>query len=228
MGTNGGWPQRPLHAAVREDLHRSRRPAQDVILSLAAAPDGDLWIGTPDGLNRIRNGRIDAYTSADGLPDDFIRSLLVDADGSVWIGTRHGLTHWSGPAANLGRNRDLYPRQRLGQRSGRRHGARRRTAISGWPRWLGFTRITPGGIANFTTANGLSSERRHGALSPAPTVLCLSVPKIAAGASGMVSASSLPAQTHQPPATSTPFSTTHAATSGLPPPTVWPVAIAPP
>jgi ligand-binding sensor domain-containing protein len=31
----------------------------DVILSLAAAPNGDLWVGTPDGLNRIRGGRID-------------------------------------------------------------------------------------------------------------------------------------------------------------------------
>ncbi len=68
----------------------------DVILSLAAAPNGDLWVGTPDGLNRIRGSAVDAYTSADGLPDDFIRSLLVDADGSLWIGTRRGLTHWIG------------------------------------------------------------------------------------------------------------------------------------
>ena len=68
----------------------------DVILSLAAAPNGDLWVGTPDGLNRIRGGTVDAFTSADGLPDDFIRSLLADADGSLWIGTRRGLTHWTG------------------------------------------------------------------------------------------------------------------------------------
>jgi ligand-binding sensor domain-containing protein len=62
----------------------------DVILSSAAAPNGDLWAGTPDGLNRIRAGKIDSFTSADGLPDDFIRSLLADADGSLWIGTRRG------------------------------------------------------------------------------------------------------------------------------------------
>ncbi len=67
----------------------------DVILSLAAAPNGDLWVGTPDGLNRIRGGSVASFTSADGLPDDFIRSLLVDADGSLWIGTRRGLTHWT-------------------------------------------------------------------------------------------------------------------------------------
>jgi len=71
----------------------------DVILSLAAAPNGDLWVGTPDGLNRIRGSAVDAFTSADGLPDDFIRSLLVDGDGSLWIGTRRGLTHWTDPGA---------------------------------------------------------------------------------------------------------------------------------
>ena len=68
--------------------------SSDVILSLAAAPNGDLWVGTPDGLNRIRKGVVTSFTSADGLPDDFIRSLLVDADGSLWIGTRRGLAHW--------------------------------------------------------------------------------------------------------------------------------------
>ena len=66
-----------------------------MILSLAAAPNGDLWVGTPDGLNRIHNGVVTSFTSADGLPDDFIRSLLVDADGSLWIGTRRGLAHWN-------------------------------------------------------------------------------------------------------------------------------------
>ena len=69
----------------------------DVILSLAAAKDGSLWVGTPDGLNRIRAGHVDGFTSADGLPDDFIRSLLADADGSLWIGTRRGLAHWKRP-----------------------------------------------------------------------------------------------------------------------------------
>jgi ligand-binding sensor domain-containing protein len=47
--------------------------ASNVILSLAAAPNGDLWVGTPDGLNRIRMAAsVDVFTSADGLPDDFM------------------------------------------------------------------------------------------------------------------------------------------------------------
>jgi ligand-binding sensor domain-containing protein len=68
--------------------------ASDVILSLAAGPQGDVWVGTPDGLNRIHGNSVATFTSIDGLPDDFIRSLLIDGDGSLWISTRRGLTHW--------------------------------------------------------------------------------------------------------------------------------------
>ena len=114
----------PAHGAIRTYTVREGL-ASNVILSLAAAPDGDLWVGTPDGLNRIRKGRIDTYTSADGLPDDFIRSLLVDSDGSLWIGTRHGLAHWMhepGAQAQM----KIYTRaRRIGQRPGGCHGARR-------------------------------------------------------------------------------------------------------
>jgi ligand-binding sensor domain-containing protein/signal transduction histidine kinase len=97
--------------------------SSNVILSLAGGAGGDLWIGTPNGLNllhrqtagpstALRAGptasrgrrddkfvskkepvRIERFTSADGLPDDFIRSLYSDRDGSLWIGTRHGLAH---------------------------------------------------------------------------------------------------------------------------------------
>jgi ligand-binding sensor domain-containing protein/signal transduction histidine kinase len=77
--------------------------SSNVILSLASGTGRDLWIGTPDGLNRLhpgpadRNGRekvrVQRFTSADGLADDFIRSLYTDRDGSLWIGTRHGLSH---------------------------------------------------------------------------------------------------------------------------------------
>ena len=67
-----------------------------VILSLAPGIHGDMWAGTPDGLNHVEHGSVHRYTSANGLPDDFIRSLLVSHDGSVWLGTRSGLAHLQG------------------------------------------------------------------------------------------------------------------------------------
>ena len=65
-----------------------------IILALAPGLHGDVWAGTPDGLNHIESdGKVTRYTSSDGLPDDLVRSLAVAHDGSVWIGTRHGLAH---------------------------------------------------------------------------------------------------------------------------------------
>ena len=128
----------------------------DVILSLAAAPNGDIWVGTPDGLNRIRRGVVASFTSADGLPDDFIRSLLPDADGSLWIGTRRGLTHWfdTGSGARM-----LTYTQANGLGSDLVGAMDRDAQGSLWVATLaGLSRIVNGKIENFTTANGLSSN----------------------------------------------------------------------
>jgi signal transduction histidine kinase/ligand-binding sensor domain-containing protein len=135
----------------------------DLILSLAAAANGDVWVGTPDGLNRISGnkplGKVDAFTSADGLPDDFIRSLLADSDGSLWIGTRRGLAHWMN--ASLHGEKPQF--EILTQANGLASdtvGAMARDA--GGDLWIatfgGLSRLHGGRISNYTTANGLSSN----------------------------------------------------------------------
>ena len=132
----------------------------DVILSLAAAPNGDVWVGTPDGLNRIRGSKVEAFTSADGLPDDFIRSLLADADGSLWIGTRRGLTHWTGLKAGAisgGRMETYTQSNGLGNDL---VGAMARDAHGDlWVATLaGLSRLHEGKIEIFSTRDGLLSN----------------------------------------------------------------------
>jgi ligand-binding sensor domain-containing protein len=132
--------------------------ASNVILSLAAAANGDLWVGTPDGLNRIRAGRVQTYTSADGLPDDFIRSLLADADGSLWIGTRRGLAHWTNAAGESAPHIEIVTHaQGLGSDL---VGAMTRDARGDlWVATLnGLSRLRNDKVMNFTTADGLSSN----------------------------------------------------------------------
>ncbi len=101
--------ERSIWVGTRDDGVRERRngvwqpaltaPAltSAVVLCMAPAAGGGVWVGTPDGLNLIgADGRAAAVvrmTSADGLPDDTVRSLAADTDGSVWAGTRHGLAH---------------------------------------------------------------------------------------------------------------------------------------
>jgi ligand-binding sensor domain-containing protein/signal transduction histidine kinase len=169
VGTSGGG----LNALPPDDGSSSGSRAysvrdvllSDVILSLAPAPNGDLWVGTPDGLNRIRNGAVDAFTSSDGLPDDFIRSLLVDSDGSLWIGTRRGLTHWTNPGASNG----AAGLQATGTMETFTHANGLGSDLVGavardghddlWvATFAGLSRMRAGRIENYTTANGLSSS----------------------------------------------------------------------
>jgi len=164
VGTNGSGLNAMRRSADGKDFVKSYTVSNgllsDVILSLAAAPNGDVWVGTPDGLNRIHAGKIDAFTSADGLPDDFIRSMLADADGSLWIGTRRGLTHWMGlkSGATFGGRMETFT-QANGLGSDLVGAMARDLKGDLWVATLaGLSRLSAGKIANFTIANELSSN----------------------------------------------------------------------
>lgn len=58
------------------------------------ARNGDVWVGTVAGLNRISGDMLTAFTMSHGLTHDDVQALLEDDDGSVWIGTRRGLNRW--------------------------------------------------------------------------------------------------------------------------------------
>lgn len=163
VGTNGGGlnavrrnvatPGMATTYAVHDVL------LSDVILSLAAGKNGEVWVGTPDGLNRIRGSAVDAFTVADGLPDDFIRSLLMDADGSLWIGTRRGLAHWTFGAGGRATAKEETLTTANGLGSDLVGAMARDSHGSLWIATLaGLSRLKNGKITNYTTANGLSSN----------------------------------------------------------------------
>ncbi|HUB29515.1 MAG TPA: two-component regulator propeller domain-containing protein [Terracidiphilus sp.] len=162
VGTNGGGlnvirrgegPGSMTIHAVRDAL------LSDVILSLAAGRGSELWVGTPDGLNRIRGSAVDAFTSADGLPDDFIRSLLLDADGSLWIGTRRGLAHWEFSGSNESAGKKEIYTEANGLGSDLVGAMARDSQGNLWIATLtGLSRLKGGKITNYTTADGLSSN----------------------------------------------------------------------
>ncbi len=54
--------------------------------------DGNLWIATGKGLNRLRaDGRIDSFTMPNALPNDAVRGICQDRGGQIWIGSNNGL-----------------------------------------------------------------------------------------------------------------------------------------
>lgn len=66
--------------------------------AFAVAVDGDrVWIGTDAGLVRLEDGKMETFTTEDGLAHDVVLNLKVDqATGDLWIATVAGLTRYSG------------------------------------------------------------------------------------------------------------------------------------
>jgi diguanylate cyclase (GGDEF)-like protein/PAS domain S-box-containing protein len=71
-------------------------------VTIRGASDGTLYIGTVDGgVIRMRGGRIDVITDANGLPSNNITMLQEARDGSLWIGTGAGLARLSGNTVSI-------------------------------------------------------------------------------------------------------------------------------
>lgn len=67
--------------------------SSNFVTSLAAEPDGTLWLSTADaGLNRFKDGRITQYRLAQGLYDETIFRVLSDGRGGVWMTSNRGLS----------------------------------------------------------------------------------------------------------------------------------------
>src|SRR5258707_9781160 len=50
-----------------------------------------LWIGTSKGLYRLSGGRVDHFSSADGLSGNLVNTLYEDREGNVWVATSKGI-----------------------------------------------------------------------------------------------------------------------------------------
>ncbi|HZD47569.1 MAG TPA: two-component regulator propeller domain-containing protein [Silvibacterium sp.] len=151
LGTSGGGLDRREKDGFSV-LTTANGLSSNVVLSIASDANGNLWLGTPDGLDRLRDGKVTAFTSADGLADDFVRSLYFDKQGSLWIGTRRGLSQlkkgkFTTYSALDGLGSDL-----VGSMLQSRDG-------SLWICTLGgLTHLQNGRFTNFTEKNGLSNR----------------------------------------------------------------------
>ena len=60
--------------------------------------ENTLWVGTSDGLSRLKDGKFTSYTALtrtyttqEGLSSNIVLTLLADASGNLWVGTPNGL-----------------------------------------------------------------------------------------------------------------------------------------
>ena len=73
---------------------------QDTIRAIAQTTDGNLWLGTDEGLARFDGYEFAVFNKDNGdLPSNSIAALAAAPDGGLWIGTSNGLT-LQGPAVS--------------------------------------------------------------------------------------------------------------------------------
>lgn len=66
LGTADGLPSAPLH-------------------TLYADRHGTVWVGTAEGLSRIRGRQIDTFTQANGLPGRYVSAIVEDDFDHLWF-----------------------------------------------------------------------------------------------------------------------------------------------
>ncbi|MBS1811638.1 MAG: response regulator [Acidobacteria bacterium] len=77
-------------------LKNSQAYASDeYVYCFYAQPDDTLWIGTSQGLIRIKDGDSTSFGAAEGMADNQVNAIFDDHRGSLWLGsTRGGLTRY--------------------------------------------------------------------------------------------------------------------------------------
>jgi signal transduction histidine kinase/ligand-binding sensor domain-containing protein/DNA-binding response OmpR family regulator len=63
----------------------------DFYSQVFADREGNIWVGTGNGLLWLHDGKISRYTTRDGLSDNTVWGIAQGADGDLWVGTAKGL-----------------------------------------------------------------------------------------------------------------------------------------
>lgn len=82
------------------------------VTALLEDRDGNLWVGTSAGLERLRDGVFTSYAAPQGLPSNSAGPIYTDADGRTWFAPTEGGLYWMrdgrvGRVTQAGLDRDV-------------------------------------------------------------------------------------------------------------------------
>jgi methyl-accepting chemotaxis protein/ligand-binding sensor domain-containing protein len=159
LGTMGGLVRKVASnqgstIPIFEVLSKKEGLTDNQVWSLTADREGSLWIGTyRGGLNRLKNGKFQTYTTQEGLVDDYAYSVQEASDGTLWISTAEGLSGLkNGAFTNFTKENGL-PDNMVRMTASSPDGAL-------WiATYQGLCRFAGGKFTTFTTKEGLPENR---------------------------------------------------------------------
>jgi signal transduction histidine kinase/ligand-binding sensor domain-containing protein len=78
-----------------KSLSSTQGLASDGVYPVMESSAGDMWVGSwPAGLTRVHDGRVTAFTKADGVPG-LVTALAEDRSGTIWVGSHNGVRIFS-------------------------------------------------------------------------------------------------------------------------------------
>jgi len=71
----------------------------DIVVSLTEDREHGVWVGTRDGLARLKQRKFEALGVREGLTNDLVTAVHGSRAGGFWVGTRAGLDYVDGARA---------------------------------------------------------------------------------------------------------------------------------
>lgn len=78
----------------RHDTNNKNSISNNSISDIREDPEGNLWIATIDGLNKLdpQSDVFTAFREKDGLPSNRIKAIEIDNGGDVWVSSINGIS----------------------------------------------------------------------------------------------------------------------------------------
>jgi ligand-binding sensor domain-containing protein/signal transduction histidine kinase len=99
IGTAGSGLVRYQNGVITQ-LRKAGGLVDDFVTALAEDKEGNLWIGTPNGLSQLSDVKIPTVGKAEGLAADLYVSVEAARKGGLWLATGGGFTYYNG-ATNI-------------------------------------------------------------------------------------------------------------------------------
>lgn len=81
----GSFDERQVRSVLTKDGGKIRTK-----FSFKAVSQSESWFSTGQELYRIREGELQKFGRAEGLPSDFVNDINQDAEGTLWVATEKG------------------------------------------------------------------------------------------------------------------------------------------